>query len=366
VTPYLIVDDAQGAIDWYVEVLGARPRGEPIVMADGRIGHAELDLGSDALYLADESPESDVAAPRPDAGATVTLVVETTDVDVAFRRATDGGAVVERPPADYPHGRNAVVRDPFGHRWMISAAPQHGAVGAPEEMRPGDIGYASLWVGDVGRAEAFFGTVLGWSFTPGSGELGRQVAGVAPHHGLWGGQDRSTLFLCYLVDDVDEAIERVRAAGGSAEAPTEEPYGRVANCLDDQGVAFAVFRPPPGAATARPAPHGTRHGDIAYLTLEVVDSSRTRAFYGSVLGWRFTPGRVDDGWQVDEAQPMTGLHGGHAQAAGVAMYRVDDIGAAVERVRAAGGTATDPERQPYGLTSDCADDQGTRFYLGEL
>jgi predicted enzyme related to lactoylglutathione lyase len=48
------------------------------------------------------------------------------------------------------------------------------------------------------------------------------------------------------------------------------------------------------------------------------------------------------------------------------MYLVDDIGAAVERVRAAGGTASDPERQPYGVTSDCVDDQGTRFYLGQL
>jgi predicted enzyme related to lactoylglutathione lyase len=48
------------------------------------------------------------------------------------------------------------------------------------------------------------------------------------------------------------------------------------------------------------------------------------------------------------------------------MWRVDDIDAAVERVRRAGGTATDPERQPYGTTSTCTDDQGTRFYLGDL
>ena len=48
------------------------------------------------------------------------------------------------------------------------------------------------------------------------------------------------------------------------------------------------------------------------------------------------------------------------------MYRVDDIAVAVERVRAAGGTATEPERQPYGITSDCVDDQGTRFHLGRL
>jgi uncharacterized protein len=53
-------------------------------------------------------------------------------------------------------------------------------------------------------------------------------------------------------------------------------------------------------------------------------------------------------------------------ATAVPMYLVDDIEAAVGRVRAAGGTASDPERQRYGVTSDCVDDQGTRFNLGEL
>jgi len=62
---------------------------------------------------------------------------------------------------------------------------------------------------------------------------------------------------------------------------------------------------------------------------------------------------------------MAGLAGGGAGVV-TPMWRVDDIGAAVGRVRAAGGTATEPERQPYGLSSQCTDDQGTRFWLGEL
>ena len=219
---------------------------------------------------------------------------------------------------------------------------------------------------DVERAQAFFGSVLGWSFAAGSGPNGRQVVGAGPHHGLWGGVENSTLFLCYLVDDVDSAVIRVRAAGGEAEEAVEAPYGRVANCTDDQGTPFAVFRPGSGDAGPRLAPHGTRQGDLAYVTLEVVDSARTRSFYGSVLGWHVTAGRVDDGWQVDDVRPGTGVSGGHSQAVAVPMYLVDDIVAAVGRVRAAGGTASDPERQPYGVTSDCVDDQETRFYLGEL
>ena len=120
------------------------------------------------------------------------------------------------------------------------------------------------------------------------------------------------------------------------------------------------------AGAGRLAANGLRHGDLAYVTMEVRDSAAVRAFYGAVLGWRFTPGRVDDGWGTQDVVPMTGLHGGHQVATVVPLYRVDDIHATVARVRASGGTATDPERRPYGLSSECVDDQGTRFYLGQL
>ena len=243
--------------------------------------------------------------------------------------------------------------------------PDNGAPGGAEEMRPGDVGYASLWVPDVERAEAFYGAVLGWTFAPGSVPQGRQVAGTEPHHGIWGGQARSTLFLCHAVDDVDEAVARVRAAGGDAEEPSDEPYGRVATCADDQGMPFAVFEPPTGPPP-RGAPHGRRQGDLAYITLLVRDSALARAFFAAVLGWSFVSGRVADGWQTDGVRPGTGLQGGHAEATVVPMYLVDDIAAAVARARVAGGVASDPERQPYGLQSTCTDDQGTRFYLGEL
>lgn len=63
---------------------------------------------------------------------------------------------------------------------------------------------------------------------------------------------------------------------------------------------------------------------------------------------------------------MVGISGGHELVTTVPMYQVADIASAVERIRRAGGTATEPEVQPYGITSTCTDDQGTRFYLGEL
>jgi len=99
--------------------------------------------------------------------------------------------------------------------------------------------------------------------------------------------------------------------------------------------------------------------------MEVVDSAEARSFYGSVLGWRFAPGRVPDGWQVEDVIPLVGMAGGRDRATTIPMYQVEDIAAAVGLVRSAGGTASDPEVQPYGISSNCTDDQGTRFYLGQ-
>ncbi|HEV3451369.1 MAG TPA: VOC family protein [Acidimicrobiia bacterium] len=360
ITPYLAVAGATRALDWYAEAFGARRRGEPIVMPDGRVGHAELEIGGAPVMLSDEYPEIGVVAPALDQGVPVTIHLHVTDVDALIDRAVAAGATLERAAADFEYGRNGVIRDPFGHRWMIMGAP------TPVGPRHGDLGYVSLWVPDVARASVFFATVLGWRYAAGSGPEGRQVEGQSLHHGLWGGELRSTLFLCFAVQDVQEAAARVRASGGTATEPSQEPYGLLAECVDDQGVRFAVYEPPGGVGAEPGPPNRTRHGDLAYVTMEVVDAAAARSFYGSVLGWRFAPGRVEDGWQVDDVIPMVGMHGGHDVATGVPMYRVDDIAAAVDRVRAAGGTATDPEVLPYGVSSTCADDQGTRFYLGQL
>lgn len=120
VTPYLAVVDARRALTWYAEAFGARPRGEPIVMPDGRIGHAEIEVSGGRVMLADEHPEIGVVAPRPGQGATVTLHAEVRDVDAVVDRAVAAGATLERPPRDEPYGRVAVVRDPFGHRWLLN------------------------------------------------------------------------------------------------------------------------------------------------------------------------------------------------------------------------------------------------------
>jgi predicted enzyme related to lactoylglutathione lyase len=287
---------------------------------------------------------------------------------------SDTGAIMQPHPAPVAATRR---------RGASEVADDQAQSGA-RAPRPGDIGYASLWIPDIGRAAAFYAAVFGWAYEPSHNPRARQVPGVAPPQGLWGGQPRSTLFCSYVVDDAVAAAARVRAAGGQAGDPIERPYGVVAECTDNQGTRFAVHQYPavgrPGAGAAGTADAGAagtagtgaagpveaRDGDLAYITFEVADSRLARDFYGAVLGWRFAPGRIADGWQVEGTAPMAGLSGGHAEATTVPMWRVADLRAAVGRVRAAGGTATEPRQEPYGLTADCTDDQGTRFYLGQF
>jgi predicted enzyme related to lactoylglutathione lyase len=168
-----------------------------------------------------------------------------------------------------------------------------------------------------------------------------------------------------VVDDAIAAVARVRAAGGQADEPVQQPYGLSADCVDLDGVRFAVHQPAAGSPGAGPAP-ARRDGDLIYVTIEVPDPDRALAFYGAVLGWRYRHGRTPGGWQIEDTTPMIGVSSGHASATQVPVWRVSDVAAAVGRVRAAGGTSTEPHREPYGVIAECTDDQGTRFSLTQF
>ena len=119
-TPYLAVRDAREAIAWYTEHLGATVTYEPIVMPDGRVGHTQLAVDGAAWMMADEHPELRVQAPDPDRGASVTLHLTVGEVDRLVDGMVAGGAVLDRGPEETPAGRVAVLRDPFGHRWLLN------------------------------------------------------------------------------------------------------------------------------------------------------------------------------------------------------------------------------------------------------
>lgn len=238
-TPYIAVADARRALDWYVEVFEAERRGDPYVMSDGSIGHAELGIGDAVLMVSEEYPEESVHAPAAGGGNSVSLHVQVPDVDATVRRALDGGAELTRSVTDQPYGRTGVIHDPFGHRWMVMTPPARAT-----RARHGDVGYVTMAVSDTHKAREFYGAVLGWSFSPGNVEDGWRVEGPTPMAGLSGGHARPEGWLCYRVADIDTAVQRVRGLGGEAGEPADQPYGRLAECADDQGMRFHLWQPP--------------------------------------------------------------------------------------------------------------------------
>lgn len=120
-TPYLCVDDARAAIEWYGEALGAAVVVEPTVMDDGRVGHVELAVGEGRWMMSDPFPDIAVEPPARGRGAAVTLHLSVADCDAAAARVVAAGAVLDRGPEEAgPAGRVAVFHDPFGHRWFLN------------------------------------------------------------------------------------------------------------------------------------------------------------------------------------------------------------------------------------------------------
>jgi uncharacterized glyoxalase superfamily protein PhnB len=230
-----------------------------------------------------------------------------------------------------------------------------------------DARAAIAWYG-----EAFGARTVGDPYLDGDriGHAELDVAGATlyladpyPELGLTGPDDgRVAVTLHLSLPDVDEAMALAEAAGATVERPaTDGEHGRTGVVVDPYGHRWMLQTPAP-ATSAGPKP-----GDAVYLTVQVPDGARARDFYECVLGWSFTPGRVPDGWEVQGQTPMVGLHGGDHEDTGVVpMYAVDDIDVAVAAVRTAGGRAGEIERQGYGLTALCRDDQGLPFWLGQL
>ncbi len=159
------------------------------------------------------------------------------------------------------------------------------------------------------------------------------------------------------VDDVDASTERARRSGASVERePTDQPYGRGSVIVDPFGHRWILLRPPARAT-------GLRQGDLANVTILARDAHRAREFYEAVLRVPFSSG-LPGAWRTEKTRPPLGILASEGAEPGVQLsYRVDDIAAAVDRVRAAGGHADEPERKPDGLLAECVDDQGATFRL---
>lgn len=129
---YLCVRDARAAMDFYARAFGARELFR-LTEPGGRIGHAEIELGRHTLMLSEEYPELGLRGPDGLGATPVTLHLHVDDADALIARAVAAGGSLERAPQDQFFGeRSGVVRDPFGHRWLIGHAIE---TVAPEEMQ---------------------------------------------------------------------------------------------------------------------------------------------------------------------------------------------------------------------------------------
>jgi predicted enzyme related to lactoylglutathione lyase len=144
---------------------------------------------------------------------------------------------------------------------------------------------------------------------------------------------------------------RARRNGALVERePVDQPYGRGSVIIDPFGHRWMLLRPP-GRATR------LRQGDVANVTMVAREAHRAKEFYEAVLQVPFSSGHPG-AWRTGQTRPPLGIWSSRGAEPGVQLsYRVDDIAAAVERVRAAGGHANEPARQPYGLLAACVDDQ---------
>lgn len=117
---YLIIKDCAAAIEFYKNAFGASERMR-MAGPDGRIGHAEIQIGDTTVMMADEHPEIEAFSPEHYGGSPVSLHFYADDCDEIYRRALAAGAKTVRQPADQPYGdRNAGVLDPFGYKWWIA------------------------------------------------------------------------------------------------------------------------------------------------------------------------------------------------------------------------------------------------------
>lgn len=120
VTPYLSIQGAAEAIDFYRRAFGATERLR-LPMPDGRIGHAEICIGDSTLMLSDPCEQGALRSAQSLLGSAVGLYLYVEDVDGQFAQAIKAGAKVIMPVQDQFYGdRSGTLKDPFGHVWTLA------------------------------------------------------------------------------------------------------------------------------------------------------------------------------------------------------------------------------------------------------
>ena len=118
-TPYLIIDGAARALDFYRRIFGAVEKMR-MPSPGGKVGHAEISIGDSIIMLADEHPEIGARSPRAVGGSGVGIMLYVDDVDVTVKNAVAEGAKLVQKVEDKFYGdRTGTIEDPWGHTWHV-------------------------------------------------------------------------------------------------------------------------------------------------------------------------------------------------------------------------------------------------------
>jgi len=144
VTPYLIINGAAAALEFYKKAFGAIELFR-MDAPGGKIGHAEIKIGDSPIMLADEYPDMGYRGPKAIGGTPVSIMLYVEDVDAVFNRTVAAGAKVKQPVKDQFYGdRSGTLEDPFGHVWSIATHK--------EDLPPEEIGKrAQEWMKQQGK-----------------------------------------------------------------------------------------------------------------------------------------------------------------------------------------------------------------------
>jgi PhnB protein len=395
-SPRLRMKNAAAAIEFYKSAFGAREllRFPP----QGRIAHAEIEIGNSIVMLGEEAP--DYGFPGPDAlgGSPVGMHLYVDDADAAIDRAVKAGARLIRPATDQFYGeRSGNVLDPFGYNWTLSmrkedmsveemqrrmAALEQGAPSRAPEM-PTREGFHTVtpylmaanapqlieFVERAFNAKQTFRTVGSAGGVHAEVRLGDSmvmIGGGAPELS-WRGESRPTALHVY-VEDVDAAYARALEAGAvSIGEPVDQPYGeRGGGVRDASGHVWYIAT----AKGERHIPPGM-HAVNVYLhplRAEPVIGFLTRAFGGGDVQKHASPDGVVQHASVrigDSVVEMGEAHGPYQPMPATLYLYVPDLDAAYWRALQAGATSVaEPKVQPYGeRTATVSDVFGNTWYL---
>ncbi|HTW22601.1 MAG TPA: VOC family protein [Candidatus Baltobacteraceae bacterium] len=402
-TPYLSVRGAAAAIDFYKKAFGATEVMR-LMQPDGRMGHAEIDIGGARIFLADEFPEFGFPSPESLGGSPVHIQLEVPDVDESARRAVAAGAKVVRPVADQFYGdRSGQFRDPFGYIWVLSthkedmsaaemqrridetpspqsAAKQESAAApAVSFIRAGFhtvtpylvIPAASQWLDFVRRA---FGAEEHFrAKRPGAedvimhaevkiGDSMIEVADANPEY------PATPMTLLLRVSDPDAAYARALEAGAAVFDPVrDQDYGtRAGTVRDASGNRWHIFTPTPGGDIFQPFGSVTPHL-YAAEPMQLIEFIE-KAFGAKEIYRAEMPGGGIPHAQVRIGDSIVALAGGRGpytpQPSTLHLY-VPDTDAAYRQALAAGAASIQPPAdQPYGdRSAGVTDPFGNRWFI---